>query len=120
MSRVAPAVLTAVIAALALAGCTQSSSNTVIEVISTGTECKLAAVEAPAGGVTFKVTNTSDAEAEFYVYDEAGTTIISEVEGIGPGLSRDLDVDLDAGTYTTACKSESGDEGIRAPFTVTE
>ena len=53
----------------------------------------------PAGSITFTVENTGSQTTEFYVYEQDGTTIVGEVENIGPGLSRDLTVDLTEGTY---------------------
>ena len=49
-----------------------------------------------------------------------GDRIMGEVENIGPGLTRQLIVEVpDGGTYTTACKPGMVGDGIRAPFTVT-
>ncbi|MFN0026407.1 MAG: cupredoxin domain-containing protein [Acidimicrobiales bacterium] len=94
-------------------------ASTSIDVSSGAKECTLSAVEAPAGKVTFSIKNDGSETTEFYVYDAAGTKVITEVENIGPGLSRELSVDLAAGTYTTACKPGMKGDGIRAPFTVT-
>ena len=120
----------AALAALSLAGCGSDDSDegaagsaavsTSVDVSSTADTCKLSAVEAPAGKVTFTVKNDGKDATEFYVYDAAGLKVVSEVENIGPGLSRDLSVDLKVGTYTTACKPGMKGDGIRAPFTVTE
>ena len=45
---------------------------------------------------------------------------MGEVENIGPGLTRQLIVEVpDGGSYTTACKPGMVGDGIRAPFTVT-
>ncbi len=95
-------------------------ASTSIDVSSTADACTLSAAEAPAGKVTFTVKNDGSETTEFYVYDAAGEKVISEVENIGPGLSRELSVDLDAGTYTTACKPGMKGDGIRAPFTATD
>ena len=38
---------------------------------------------------------------------------MGEVENIAPGLSRDLHVELPAGTYETACKPGMIGKGIR-------
>ena len=56
-----------------------------------------------AGTATFKVTNSGAKVNEFYVY-AAGDRVMGEVENIAPGLSRELRVELPAGTYETACK----------------
>ncbi len=47
--------------------------------------------------MTFEVTNKGSKVTEVYVYGEQGgefTKVISEVENIGPGTSRDMSVDL--------------------------
>jgi iron uptake system component EfeO len=45
---------------------------------------------------------------------------MGEVENVGPGLTRQLIVEVpDGGTYTTACKPGMVGDGIRTPFTVT-
>ncbi len=105
----------------ALAACSSdgaSSENaTAVAVSSTADACELSATTAPAGPVKFTVKNDGGETTEFYVYEEDGTTIVSEVENIGPGTSRDLTVDLKAGTYVTACKPGEAGDGIRGDFT---
>ncbi len=45
---------------------------------------------------------------------------MGEVENIGPGLTRQLIVEVpDGGKYTTACKPGMIGDGIRGDFTVT-
>ncbi|GDY29889.1 iron uptake system protein EfeO [Gandjariella thermophila] len=81
--------------------------------------CKLSATSAPAGNVTFDVTNKGTKVTEFYLYGQADK-VIGEVENIGPGLSRKLTVQVPAaGKYTTACKPGMTGDGIRGDFTVT-
>jgi iron uptake system component EfeO len=81
--------------------------------------CEVAAAEAPAGTITFSVRNTGSKVTEFYLYG-TGDRIMGEVENIGPGLTRELIVEVpDGGAYTTACKPGMVGDGIRAPFTVT-
>lgn len=105
-----------------LAACSSdggSSENaTAVAVSSTADACELGATSAPAGSVKFTVKNDGSETTEFYVYEEDGTTIVSEVENIGPGTSRDMTVDLEAGTYVTACKPGEAGDGIRGDFTV--
>ena len=114
-------------AGLALTGCGGSSSPSgsgsasggPITVNATDTECQVSAVTAPAGTITFKVTNTGTKINEFYVYAE-GDRIVGEVENITPGISRDFHVEVtEPGTYQTACKPGMVGDGIRATFTVT-
>ena len=78
--------------------------------------------ELPAGDTTFAVTNDGAKVTEVYVYAKYGdafTKVVSEVENIGPGTSRDMDVDLSAGTYEVACKPGQKGDGIRQKITVT-
>jgi uncharacterized cupredoxin-like copper-binding protein len=68
------------------------------------------------------VTNDGSKVTEVYVYAKSGdafTKVVSEVENIGPGTSRDLDADLSAGTYEVACKPGQKGDGIRQKITVT-
>lgn len=82
------------------------------------TSCELSATTATAGAVSFSVENTGTQVNEFYVYGP-GDRIVSEVENIGPSLTRRLTTDLAPGGYTTACKPGGAGDGLRAPFTVT-
>jgi iron uptake system component EfeO len=83
------------------------------------TSCKLSATSAQAGTIRFDITNTGSQVTEFYLYGE-GDRIVSEVENIGPGLTRQLVVEVpNGGKYTTACKPGMQGDGIRGEFTVT-
>ena len=121
------------VAIIALAGaCTDNSKEeasdkdsggsgpTTIDVESNDTECKLSATEAPSGNVVFTVKNSGGQVTEFYLLAEDGVAIIGEVENIGPGLSRDLVVRAEPGSYVTACKPGMTGDGIRGDFTVTD
>ncbi|GAA2527723.1 lipoprotein [Winogradskya humida] len=81
------------------------------------TACEVAATSANAGTSVFTITNGGNKITEFYVY-AAGDRIMGEVENIAPGLSRDLHVELPAGSYETACKPGMIGKGLRAAFTV--
>jgi iron uptake system component EfeO len=122
-SRVAVLVTTAA----ALAACTSTAppaedaagGGGPIAVTAGDDRCEVAAGEAPAGNITFSIRNTGTKITEFYLYG-TGDRIMGEVENIGPGLTRDLIVEVpDGGAYTTACKPGMVGDGIRAPFTVT-
>lgn len=119
-----PAVLfAATTVAVNLTACTgtkaeQSSRSGAIRVVATDTECRVERTEAAAGPVVFSVTNEGTTVTEFYVY-APGDRVMGEVENIGPGLSRELHVELPAGTYETACKPGMVGKGIRGAFTVT-
>lgn len=119
-----------VIALLGVAGCSSADSGTptasgtpdpvgtTVTVTSTGNTCDLSDTTAPAGNVTFAVTNQGSDVTEFYLYQSDGTSIVGEVEDVTPGVMRDLSVDVTAGTYVAACKPTSDSEGIRVDFTV--
>jgi iron uptake system component EfeO len=125
-SRAAALVTTAIGTAAALAACTSTAppasgdaGGGPIAVTAGDASCEVAAAEAPAGKITFSVRNTGSKVTEFYLYG-TGDRIMGEVENIGPGLTRDLIVEVpDGGSYTTACKPGMVGDGIRAPFTVT-
>lgn len=109
------------IAALSLAACASDPSDKKAEgdltVAASDSECKVSATKLKAGPSTFKVTNSGSKVTEFYVYAE-GDRIMGEVENVGPGLSRNLVVDLPKGTYEGACKPGMVGDGIRQTLTV--
>jgi iron uptake system component EfeO len=121
----------AVFAIPALAGCTDNTTidnagaaananPRALTVQSTDTECKVSANTAPSGPLTFAVTNGGSKVTEFYLYGEDGLRIIGEVENIGPGITRELVMRVEPGSYITACKPGMIGEGIRAPFSVSD
>jgi iron uptake system component EfeO len=91
-----------------------------IAVTSTADACQVATTTAPSGTISFTVTNQGDEVTEFYLLAEDGLRVISEIENIGPGLSRDLVVQVGPGSYITACKPGMVGDGIQAAFTVTD
>jgi len=91
-----------------------------LTVKATDTECTLSATTAPAGTLTFAVTNSGTKVNEFYLYAQDGQRIVGEVENIGPGISRELVLKVTAGNYLTACKPGMSGQGIRAPFSVSD
>lgn len=119
--------VTALVTLPFLAGCTQNADPApggagdprALSVDSSADACTLSAAEAPAGTLTFDVTNSGDQVTEFYLLGDDGLRIVAEVENVGPGISRALTVDAPAGTYVTACKPGMKGEGIRSDFTVT-
>lgn len=126
MARRAMAVSTAV-AALAVTGCSSTTTTaasgstdpTRISVESTDTVCTVGATELPAGTYTFVVHNGGSQVTEFYLYEADGSTIVSELENVGPALSRELIVNLKPGSYETACKPGMVGDGIRGSLTIT-
>lgn len=90
-----------------------------IEVRAGDDACELSRTSAPAGSITFEVTNEGSKITEFYLYSP-DNKVVSEVEGIGPGTSRTMTVRVaEAGSYATACKPGMVGDGIRGEFTVT-
>ncbi|GAA4198728.1 peptidase M75 family protein [Streptosporangium oxazolinicum] len=89
-----------------------------VAVAATDTECKVAVTEVPAGTSTFSITNGGSKVTEFYVY-AAGDRVMGEVENIVPGLTREVIVELPAGSYQTACKPGMIGKGVRGPLKVT-
>ncbi|MEV0974936.1 iron uptake system protein EfeO [Microtetraspora glauca] len=89
-----------------------------ITVAASDTECKVATAELPAGTSTFQITNSGSKVTEFYVY-AGGDRVMGEVENIVPGLTREVMVELPAGTYEATCKPGMIGKGIRNPLKVT-
>ncbi len=86
---------------------------------STDDACALSAAKAPSGSIVFSVTNDGSKVTEFYLLG-TGDRIISEAENIGPGLTRELVVEAEPGSYTARCRPGMSGEGIREAFTVTD
>jgi iron uptake system component EfeO len=110
-----------------LAACTQNTTaadaaeaGDPIMVTSSDSSCEVSSSEAPAGTLTFQVTNSGSRVTEFYLYSADGKRIVGEVENIGPGLQGRLIVTAGQGTYLTACKPGMSGQGIRSDFTVTK
>lgn len=106
-----------------LSGCVAnnpSGESVVLTVESSADGCSVSAAETPAGATSFSITNTGDQVTEFYLLGDDGLRIVGEAENIGPGLTRDLVVQLAEGSYFTACKPGMTGDGIgKAEFTVT-
>ena len=99
-----------------------AASTTTVAVAAGDDSCDVEQTELKAGAVTLAVTNKGSSTTEVYVYGEDDgkyTRVIGEVENIGPGTSRDLDVDLAGGSYEVACKPGQSGDGIRTSITVT-
>ncbi|MGW7522364.1 EfeM/EfeO family lipoprotein [Streptomyces sp. NPDC054783] len=64
----------------------------------------------PEPGVrTFDLHNSSDGAAEVYLEDPASQAVYGEVEGIGPGTTRQLTVRLGQGNYAFKCVPDDAD-----------
>ncbi|MGA5299763.1 iron uptake system protein EfeO [Nucisporomicrobium flavum] len=106
---------------VAVAGCDgkpDAPADDVVTVGATDTACTVSATQLPAGPHTFRVTNSGTKVTEFYVYGPAAR-VAGEVENIAPGLTRDLRVELSAGTYDAVCKPGMAGDGIHHPLTLT-
>ncbi|WP_127508915.1 iron uptake system protein EfeO [Actinoplanes solisilvae] len=88
-----------------------------VPVAATDTTCEVAKTSVDAGTSVFTITNKGQKVTEFYVY-APGDRVMGEVENIIPGVSRDLHVELPAGSYETACKPGMSGKGIRGALTV--
>src|SRR5919205_754930 len=77
----------------------------------------LAAAGLLGGSLAACSTDGGNKVTEFYVY-APGDRVMGEVENIAPGLSRQLHVELPAGSYETACKPGMIGKGIRTALTV--
>ncbi len=123
-----PAAAAASCGILFLTACTPNASAETPEgaqgqlsVTSTAEECAVSADTAESGPLTFSITNAGDQVTEFYLLAEDGLRIVSEVENIGPGISRNLVVDARPGSYYTVCKPGMVGDGVgRAEFIVTD
>jgi len=107
-----------------LYGCTTNISNVgaghrTITVTSTDNSCDLSTDTAPAGNLVYKVTNSGSGVIAFYLYDPRKQRIVGRVEDIAPGLSRDLVMNLPAGTYVRTCETDTVADGGSGDFTVT-
>lgn len=113
--------------AVALSACSLTESNKTdksgdgpVTVTASDQACTLSSTKVGSGTVTFKVRNTGSKVTEFYLYAANGSTIVGEVENIGPGLTRELVVNAKPGSYVTACKPGMEGKGIRGTLTVTD
>ncbi len=105
----------------ALAACggagAPSASGAKVDVSAVEYKFLPAQIAVPAGRVTFSVTNNGQAEHEFEVLQ--GDAIVGEVEGLVPGLTRSLTVDLAPGSYTFVCRLAAHDTlGMTGTLTV--
>ena len=153
--RNGPLALAVVLALLAVGCGGAASSATTVPSVTTSTapsaaaggtvtaalsqfKVELGAATAPAGSVTFEVTNKGTVEHEFVVFktdlapdklplsadgksvdeDGAGVTAIDEIAEFEPGTTQTLTVDLPAGTYVVICNVPTHyTSGMHAEFT---
>jgi iron uptake system component EfeO len=117
------AILASLLTAAVLSACggTDASGGPKITLEASDSACTVSRTSLTAGPATFSLTNTGHKVTEVYVYAQQNgsySKIVGEVEDIGPGVSRDLSVNLEKGTYEIACKPGQKGNGLRTKVTV--
>lgn len=125
LGAVAGTIAGAAALAAALTGCVPNApadaKAEAIAVTLNDETCTVETAKAPAGAVTFQVTNSGSDVNEFEVLAEDKLRIAGEKENIGPGTTVNYVVQLPEGSYFTACKKGMvGSPTSLAPFTVTK
>jgi iron uptake system component EfeO len=121
MRTVPVPVLAIVLALPALAACSTSGGGSGApggEKVAVGVNdegCTPSTMEVAAGTTVFAVTNNGSEAGEFEVLE--GGQVLDEVENIVPGVTQDMSIDLEAGTYELICYL---DDSPRGTLTVTE
>jgi iron uptake system component EfeO len=127
LRRASVLVATSALAAL-LAACSSSTPSPSSGIGGTGPVVNVQAFEfrfdpstisVAAGKVTFRVKNGGSAEHEFEIIKDDQP--VDEIEGLVPGLQKDLTVELPAGTYSIECRLPGHlEQGMKATLTVTQ
>lgn len=87
-----------------------ANPGTQLAVTLTNSGCEPASLTAPAGNVTFAVTNKGSKTLELYVL--SGTKVVAEAEDIAPNFNKSVTAkDLKAGDFTLGCGSKDGPKG---------
>jgi len=140
---VAPLIATLLLAACSGTTSPSAASGTTVEVTLQEFSVLLDSATAPAGSITFTVTNTGPEDVHEFVIvktdldpgdlpvdDEGAVTeegegmeVINEIEDIAVDAMQQLTVNLDAGNYVLICNIvEDGEvhyaQGMRTAFTV--
>lgn len=124
--RQVPIAAAAVLVVGLIAGCSAAASPTPAgsapagTILVTTSEYKFApaTLTAPAGSVTFRITNNGAETHEFEIFQ--GETVVDEVEDIVPGITRDLTLTMAPGAYTFVCVLNGHDAlGMKGTLTIT-
>ena len=114
----AVATIAAACGAGAPAGSATPVPSGVVAVAASEFKYEPATLTVPAGTVTFGVHNKGNIEHEFEIFK--GDQVVDEVEGLVPGLTRELTVTLPPGEYTFVCKLAGHEaQGEHGTLTVT-
>jgi len=101
-----------------LGACSSSdSTGAATTVVATDSTCRPATTTFEPGTHTFELQNDGTKENELYLYGPKDK-IIGEVEHVGPGTSRRMNVELTTGDFELACKPGGAGAGIRVPILV--
>jgi iron uptake system component EfeO len=114
----AAAVLGAVLTVAALSACSSKPVDRTVAVEGSDTACTPAQTSVQAGVIAFTFSNSGTKENELYVLRENGD-VVGEREGVGPGTTAELVVEVEAGSYRLTCKPGQQGDGISTPITVT-
>ena len=98
-----------------LAACSQSGGGSTaaagerIAVTVNDQGCAPSTIEAPAGELVFAITNGGSEAGELEVLE--GTQVLDEVENIVPGVTQNLTITLEPGTYELICYLDDSPRG---------
>lgn len=76
-----------------------------VKVTITDDTCEVSTASVPSGTTTFTLTNKGTVRNEFEILASDKLRIIGERENLGPGTSVEYTVNLEPGSYVTACKT---------------
>jgi iron uptake system component EfeO len=107
---------TATVLAAGLAACSKGATAGDVAVTATDSTCQLDHTELAAGVTTFVIANNGGKITEFEVMQDG--RIIGEVENLSPQTSRNVTVELAAGSYQGVCRPGMAGTGITTQFTV--
>lgn len=97
-----------------------AGAGAALTVTSTAQACTVSASTVASGTHTFTIRNDGAQTTEFYVLGADGLRVVGEKENIPAGTTAALNLQLQPGTYFTACKpGMRGDNVGQAAFTVT-